>query len=118
MNQIIDIMAVRRLAPEDVLVGAYVVALFEVYEMFSRAEDTAGEITVRRIEMTASDEVRVLRVVGVFLPFVFVRDALGDHTTLDMRRVRLGEVPCELGRFVRKRLRGDKRRAERREKSG
>lgn len=115
MTQIIDTKAVRRLAPEDVRVGAYVVPVFEVAEFFSCAPGEDGAIRVRRVEMTASDEVRVFRVVGVFLPFVFVRDALGDHTTLDLRRVRLAEVPRELGRLVRKRLRADQRRRSKRE---
>ncbi|MFI4897909.1 MAG: hypothetical protein ACIARR_08795 [Phycisphaerales bacterium JB059] len=117
MTQIIDIKAVRRLAPEDVRVGAYVVPMFQVTEFFTPCNRNEGEYTVRRLEMTATDEIRVLRVVGVFLPFVFVRDAIGDHSTLDMRLVRVAEVPRDLGRFVRKRLRADKRRAIVRDRS-
>ena len=117
MTQPINTQAVRRLAPEDVRAGAYVIPLFEVTEFFScnHAEDDA--IRVRRVELTATDRVEVYRVMGVFLPFVLVRDALGDHSTIDLRRVRVAEVPRDLGRLVRKRLRDDARRAAKRDRS-
>jgi len=117
MNQTFDIQAVRRLAPEDVRVDAYVIPMTEVVELLPFCPSPGDATTVRRLEITATDGVRVLRVMGVFLPYVFVRDALGDHDTLDLRVVRLGEVPKDLARFVRKRLRADKRRAIKREKS-
>lgn len=110
MSQIIDNRTVRRLAPEDVRVGSYVVPLSEVVELLCRCEVTPGTIVVRRFELTPCGAARVYRVVGVFLPYVLVRDAFGDHTTLDIRSVRLGRVPGAHGKLVRQCLRADKRR--------
>lgn len=110
MSQIIDNKTVRRLAPEDVRVGSYVVPLGEVIELLCRCEITPGAIVVRRIELTPCGPVRVYRVVGVFLPYVLVRDALGEHTTLDVRTVRFGRVPRAHGKLVCQCLRADKRR--------
>ncbi len=110
MAPITDTKAVRRLAPEDVRVGSYVIPMGEVLEFLCRCDVVPGAIVVRRFEITATDDVRVYRVVGVFLPYVHVRDAHGAHATLDLRMLRLGKVPKGLGKLVHQSLRADKRR--------
>ncbi len=114
MIEILNNAVVRVVAPEDIVPGDYVIAMTDIFEIFRGPCDDSGPVAVRRVELTASDTPQIVRVVSVYLPFVTVRDALGDHSILDTRRARLARVPREHARFVRRAIRADKRREQRR----
>lgn len=115
MTDITQTNAVRTVAPEDISVRDYVVVLRCVYEVPSYHCDDSQPIRVRRVELNACDEPSIDRVVAVFLPFVAVRNAHGEHAVLDVRRQRLARVPCDIARALRQAIREDKRRADARD---
>jgi hypothetical protein len=85
----------KALAPEDVRAGDYVAVLDEVCEMPSFFWDdcmaTAREEVVR-IQYMPDGDAAPMRVRGVCLPYVLVKQPHGGSRTLDVRKSRLARL--------------------------
>lgn len=86
----------RRLAPEDLRPGDYVAVSRAICQLIpDGCTEGWGKLRTIDLPYIPYDAGEPLRVVGVCLPFVFVKTAPGGHDTLDTRRqtlVRLGKI--------------------------
>ena len=85
-----DTTVAATLAPEDVARGEFVALLNITYELPTYMWDAAQALLpvdeLVRLQMIPSDAGTPLRVFGICLPFVYVKNAAGELTTLDLRR--------------------------------
>lgn len=96
------------IAGEDLCAGMFVSVLNETLEFPSFLWDTStGTLAPQdlvRITCIARDAGAPLKVEGVCLPFVFVRDPAGTCRTLDVRRMQLVRLDERYAKRVRKAL--------------
>lgn len=85
----------RRLAPEDIVPGVFVVILHAVHEVYLPGcfSDVPGS-TPTPVRLTCTDcaDGEPRRVLAVCLPFVQTQDAQGNRCVLDIRRHALALV--------------------------
>ncbi|GAB5495241.1 MAG: hypothetical protein Phyf2KO_03210 [Phycisphaerales bacterium] len=102
MNKEINI--VRAVAPEDILVGTYVVELRRVHEVVNYCAlfgfDSSDSPLIRHLATMPRSGPRFFRVEAVAIPFVFVKRPDGKSFVIDLRRSRLGVAPAPFGRAV------------------
>jgi hypothetical protein len=110
-----DCRVVRRLAPEDIVAGMYIVEMFQELEvppcekLFSDLHATVEPV---RITIKPWHGMEPTRVVAVCLPSVLVKTARGDRYCMDVRHFAIGRVSDAYGKAVFKAL--DPKRAARR----
>ena len=108
------------LAPEEIRAGDYVALLYTVYEILTGAcGDSAWKpIKLQKVLALPSmwDETEPVRVCEVCLPFVIVENAVGDVSTIDVRRNRLARLNAGYGRRAMKRIRRQARKRRKKEK--
>ncbi len=97
----------RPLAPEDIRRGHYVAVLNEIEQWFPFCCLT-GKPEPYNVRTVPTDEIVVLKVFEICLPFVTVRRADGSLVTLDVRRHELARLDDGYARRVIKRLRHPK----------
>lgn len=98
------------LAPEDVRCGDYVAVLDEFFELPSWlwCESVTDADQPIRVRYRASEAGLPLRVKAICLPFVFVKSALRQRQTIDVRQVQLVRLDRHYARTVWKELRKSK----------
>lgn len=111
------------IAPEDIRVGDYVALMNETNQIvlrncdgdsFPQSSPRLSVVSVR----TVADFPRVLRVLGLALPFVLVEDAHGDRSLVTVRLNELARLPAGVGELAlrdldrRRRKEAAKRRAD------
>lgn len=94
---------VRRLAPEDILPGSFVVVLSTTDEFIMRSCEFGGGLRVERLVTTNGSPVPY-EVLSVCLPLVLARGPDGAGALLDVRRQHLGCLGTPFGREAIKRL--------------
>jgi len=86
----------RPLAPEDVRAGDYVAILDEICELPSYFWNDCDALAPRdqlvRIRHIPASEAVPMKVRGVCLPFVLVKQPTGPRRTLDVRKSRLARL--------------------------
>ena len=92
------------LAPEDIRRGHYVAVLNEIEQWFPFCCST-GKPEPYNVRIVPTDEIVVLQVFEICLPFVTVRKADGSLLTLDVRRHELVRLDDGYARRVIRRLR-------------
>ena len=95
-------------APEDLKCGDYVAVLKEIIEVpsfhwFDITPCKRDELV--RMQCIPTGSGVPLKINAVCLPFVFVKQPLGQCETIDVRRVQLVRLNEQYARKVRKRLR-------------
>lgn len=91
----------RQVRPDDLRVGDFVAVLSETYEwpsIFGACDRFAPSSC--RATMIPNETADPVRVEAVCVPFVFVVDPAGEHSVLDIRRIRLARVARRFGRTV------------------
>jgi hypothetical protein len=91
-----DASLARTLAPEEIRPGDYVTLLHIVAEVpsyywFTESWNLPPDQPVR-IRFTAATDGVPLKVESLCLPFVLVKNASGDRTTLDVRKCQLARL--------------------------
>jgi hypothetical protein len=104
----------KALAPEDVRAGDFVAVLDEICELPSFFWCDGGALLPRdelvRIRYTPTSEAVPLKVKGVCLPYVLVKQPRGGKRTLDVRKSRLARLDR---RYARAAWKAYKKRAAR-----
>ena len=104
--------------PDDLAVGDRVAVLRARYELVPFNDDaalTGGELEPERITLIPGNAGVPLKVVGVSLPFVMVRDPEGGRYPLDVRRHALVRVAGSFAKSARaKAKRGKGKRGKKR----
>ena len=95
------------LAPEDIRRGHYVAVLNEIEQWFPCCS-VSGKPEPVNVRTIPTDEIELLKVIEICLPFVTVRKADGSLVTLDVRRHELARLDDGYARRVMKRLRHPK----------
>ena len=104
-------MIARSLAPEDIRRRDYVAALYETWQILPCVIDGAlRDVEPISVSLLPYPTAAPYRVVAVCLPFVFVEDAFGGGTSLDVRGVRLVRVGDRYAKRVWQALRSNGRR--------
>lgn len=108
--------AAARIAGEDIACGDYVARLREVVEYPSFLWDACGAslsphelVPLCFIPENAGDP---LRVMGVCLPFVYVRTPDGKMATIDTRRTQLVKLHRKVAKVIWRGLRSASRKAD------
>jgi hypothetical protein len=105
----------KALAPEDVRAGEFVAVLEEVWEAPSFFWSDGGALMPReevvRIRYTPTSEAVPLKVKGVCLPYVLVKQPCGAKRTLDVRKSRLARLDRRYARAAWKAYRKRARHA-------
>ncbi|MCB9853227.1 MAG: hypothetical protein H6819_09045 [Phycisphaerales bacterium] len=108
-----SIKTIRALAPEDIRIGDYVAItqlVLELPSFFWNDATSRDPSTPVRLPWTPGDGGLPRRVVDVCLPFVFVQEPDGRHSTLDTRRHRLARLNKRYARAALKRMAQDRKR--------
>ncbi len=92
------------IAPEDIRRGHYVAVLNEIEQWFPVC-CLSGKPEPFNVRMIPTDEIVVLQVFEICLPFVTVRKPDGSLVTLDVRRHELARLDEGYARRVIRRLR-------------
>lgn len=88
-----EITAIKRLAPEDIAPGAFIVVTGMIHELIPPPCDVIGGVVpIFRVPCLGCADGDPLRVLAVCIPFVMVEDAQGDARTLDTRQHMLARV--------------------------
>ena len=94
---------VRRLAPEDIQPGSFVVVLSTTDEFIMRSCEFDGGLRIERL-ITTNESPVPYQVLSVCLPLVLARGPDGAAAMLDVRRQHLGGLGKPFGREAIKRL--------------
>ena len=97
------------LAPEDIRRGHYVAVLNEIEQWFPCCS-VSGKPEAFNVRTIPTDEIELLQVIEICLPFVTVRKADRSLVTLDVRRHELARLDDGYARRVIRRLRHPKTR--------
>src|SRR5262245_8588984 len=104
-----ELAVAASVAPEDLRCGDYVAVLSVIHEYPSFFWCGDSGMSARedpvRVESLDTENVAPLKIKAICLPFVFVKDAMGKHRTLDVRLCRLARLSAEYARKVRKAVR-------------
>ncbi len=92
------------LAPEDIRRGQYVAVLNEIEQWYPCCS-SSGKPELFSVRSVPTDEIELLQVFEICLPFVTVRKADGSLLTLDVRRHELARLDDGYARRVIRRLR-------------
>ena len=100
----------RPIAPEDLRPGAYIAVLTELYEsVFPQSSDCGNRMSyVQRRFTMLPNRADPMKVVSVCLPFVLVKTAMGEITSLDTRQCTLAHLPKPYGKGAFDRMRKPK----------
>jgi hypothetical protein len=112
----------RPVAPEDIRNGEFIAVLEVIAERVPGCwcdVDAFQPLKARRFVRLPQDDCNPLEVLGVCLPFVFVRQHDGDLRTLDVRRLRFARLEKAYARraisLLKKLSRSSRRKDEEKE---
>ncbi len=90
------------LAPEDVKIGDFIAPLTRTYELPSYLWNDAYTNEIVRLQITAHDAGRPMKVKAICLPFVYVSLRKKKRQIIDVRTTQIARVDKHYARQVRR----------------